>query len=262
MKLGLSLLFALSRPLREVLPDVLRRAHEEGVEVIELVDEGLHHIDGRRLRFLRRELGAWGFELAVHGPFVDMNIGSPHEPTRRLMLRRHLKSMEMASRLGATTWVFHPGLLTGVSHFYPGIEWRQSIRSVRTLLERAGELGLRALIENGPEPVPFLLKRAEDFKAFFADLGPDVDLGLVFDVGHAHLCGQVNDFLRELGHRVRHVHAHENSGRADTHMAIGSGHISWPDVLAGLRAVGYRGPIVVESIQGVWESVRFLRGLL
>jgi len=261
MRLGLSLLFALSKPLREALP-ALHRALDEGVELVELVDEGLHRLNKRRVSLLKRELSSLGLGVSVHGPFVDVNIGSPYEPARRMALRRHFKSMEMASELGATAWVFHPGLFTGVSHFYPGIEWRQTLRSVRELHERASMLGIDIFMENGHDPVPFILKRAAEFSRFLSELEPDVELKIAFDVGHAFICGQVEALMRALGDRIGYVHAHDNDGSSDAHMAIGSGGVNWREVMGGLKALGYDGPVVVESVEGVWESLRFLRALL
>jgi len=261
MKLGLSLLFALSKPLRKAIP-VLRRALDEGVEVVELVDEGLHRLNRKRLPFLKRELSSLGLEVSVHGPFVDVNIGSPYEPVRKMALKRHFKSMEMASELGAVAWIFHPGLLTGVSYFYPGVEWRQTIRSVREIHARASELGLDVFLENGNDPVPFILKRADDFSKFISELEGDVELRVAFDIGHAFICDQVEALIDVLGDRIGYVHAHDNDGSFDAHMAIGSGGVDWPAVMGKLKAMGFDGPVVVESVEGVWESLRFLKPLL
>lgn len=261
MKLGLSLLFALGKPLKKALP-VLRRALDEGVELIELVDEGPHRLNKRRLPFLKRELSSLGLDVSVHGPFVDVNIGSPYEPVRRMALRRHFKSMEMASSLGAIAWIFHPGLLTGLSLFFPGLEWRQTLRSVEQLHEKASELGLDIFLENGPDPIPFVLKRADEFLKFFSDVKREVDLKVVLDIGHAFTCGQVNELMDVLGNRIGYVHAHDNDGSFDAHMAIGSGGVDWPAVMKRLKAIGYDGPVVVESVEGVWESLRLLKALL
>ncbi|HDJ25920.1 MAG TPA: sugar phosphate isomerase/epimerase, partial [Candidatus Bathyarchaeota archaeon] len=155
-----------------------------------------------------------------------------------------------------------PGLLTGLHMHFPGAEWDAMLRSVRELAARAEELGLTILIENGPDPVPFLLKRAAQFRRFFEELGEGVRLGVAFDVGHAHICGQVEELLKALAGQIGHVHAHDNNGRQDEHLAIGEGTVDWPGVLEGLRAVGYDGPVVVESVRKPFESLRALAELL
>ncbi|RLF08807.1 MAG: hypothetical protein DRJ69_05855 [Thermoprotei archaeon] len=259
MKLGLSLLFAWNRPLKKAIR-ALRRALDEGVELVELIDEGPHSLNKKRIPFLKREISSLGLEVSVHGPFVDVNIGSPYEPARRMALKRHFKSMEMASSLGAIAWIFHPGLLTGMSFFYPGVEWRQTLKSVRELQEKASELGLSIFLENGPDPVPFVLKRADDFSKLLSEL--ECDIRIAFDIGHAFICGQVEALIDVLGDRIGYVHAHDNDGSSDAHMAIGSGDVDWRAVMGKLKAIGYDGPIVVESVEGVWESLRFLKTFL
>ena len=261
MKPGLSLLFGLDKPIRKAL-SVLPVAVELGAQVIEVVDEALHSLNKRRLKIVKEAVADYDLELAVHAPFVDLNIGSPHEPTRRFMLKRHMRSLLAASQLGASSWVFHPGLLTGVSHFYPGIEWRQFMRSVEELATKAEELGVRALLENGPEPVPFLLKEAEQFRRFFSELKPDLNVGLAFDVAHAFLCGQVSDFIRSFAARIAHVHIHDNDGRSDLHLGLGSGKLDWRGALMELRSAGYEGPVVVESVEKPLESLKLLSDFL
>ena len=257
MRPGISLLFALGRPLREAL-SVLPKLVELGAEVVELVDEGLHSLNMRRLRLVRKALSEHELEVAIHAPFVDLNIGSPHEPTRRFMLKRLLRSLGAASYLEASAWVFHPGLLTGISHFYPGGERRQSMRSVRELAEKAEELGVRIFIENGMEPVPFLLKKVEDFERFFSELGDDLNVGLALDIAHAFLCGQVSDFIRSFSTRIGHIHIHDNDGKTDLHLGLGSGKLNWREALRELWLVGYRGPVVVESVERALESLELL----
>ena len=259
MKLGLSLLFVWNKPLKKAIR-ALRRALDEGVELVELIDEGPHSLNKKRIPFLKREISSLGLEVSVHGPFVDVNIGSPYEPARRMALKRHFKSMKMASSLGAIAWIFHPGLLTGMSFFYPGVEWRQTLKSVRELHEKASELGLSIFLENGPDPVPFVLKRADDFSKLLSEL--ECDIRIAFDIGHAFICGQVEALIDVLGDRIGHVHAHDNDGSSDAHMAIGSGDVDWRAVMGRLKAIGYDGPIVVESVEGVWESLRFLKTFL
>ncbi len=261
MKLGLSLLFLLGKPLKKAL-SVVPRAVEEGVQVIELVDEAFHSLSGKKLSLVADALSCFDLSIAVHGPFVDVNIGSPYEPMRRFALRRHFRSMEAAAKIGASSWIFHPGLRTGVTYYYPGVEWHKTIQSIREIYRKADELGITALLENGTEPVPFVLKKVEDFERLLSELGGDVDLKLAFDVGHANLNGQIQDFIRAFPGLIEHVHVHDNDGKSDLHLGLGKGTVNWPEVIRALKESGYNGPLVVESVEDVWESLAFLRSLL
>ena len=86
--------------------------------------------------------------------------------------------------------------------------------------------------------------------------------------------------IRDTGiHRLAHFHACENDRGAP-----GSGNVTWPEVAAALKAIGYDGPVVIESFTNkvksiaraaaIWRSfepsqdalaqngVQFLKGLL
>jgi sugar phosphate isomerase/epimerase len=76
------------------------------------------------------------------------------------------------------------------------------------------------------------------------------ELGLHLDIGHANLQVPYNttsEILEAWGHRLRHVHIHDNKGgHADLHLPLGTGTV---DVLASLEALqkcGYDGTITLE----------------
>lgn len=56
--------------------------------------------------------------------------------------------------------------------------------------------------------------------------------------------------IRAVGPRLAHVHACENDRGAP-----GSGHVPWDDVAAGLKAVSYDGPVVIESFTSQVQSI-------
>jgi sugar phosphate isomerase/epimerase len=48
------------------------------------------------------------------------------------------------------------------------------------------------------------------------------------------------------GDRLVHVHANDNHGTWDDHLAPGDGDVDWPEVVSSLRGAGFSGWIVVE----------------
>lgn len=60
----------------------------------------------------------------------------------------------------------------------------------------------------------------------------------------------LGEAIRAAGPRLRHVHACENDRGAP-----GSGHVPWPDVATALRAIGYDGPVVIESFTAEVRSI-------
>jgi len=257
MKIGLSMLFILGQPF----PYLLRELEKVEVENIELVDDGSHALNSKRVRALRKVAEDRGLQVTVHAPFADINPASFDPSLRRAVLRRLKRSVLLSSDLAAGLWTFHPGLQTGISHFYLGLDWELNLRSVRELLALSQQCGVKIAIENTPDPFPFLLKSVRDFVRFYESLG-DADLGLTLDVGHANINCQVYEFIESFPGRITHVHLHDNLGDFDSHLGVGSGNIDWPKLIGALRKMDYKGVLVIESEKNVGESLRKLKTLL
>ncbi|NWG10194.1 sugar phosphate isomerase/epimerase, partial [Candidatus Bathyarchaeota archaeon] len=178
----------------------------------------------------------------------------------KTMLKRLEKSISCANALNAYIWVFHPGLKTGISMFYPGMDWIQNQTTTRFLLKTAADYGVKIAIENVPEPFAFLMKSVDDFTKFYQEIGENI--GLVLDVGHANLNGQTERFLKVFADKIVHIHAHDNNGNFDHHLGIGYGNVDWSSFAATLKRIGYDKTVIVESVEHVEESVQKLKQLL
>jgi len=254
-EIGLSVLYCLGEPFK-IMVERLRKAE---TAYIEINDEGLHTLNKKRVQILNELTASYGLKYTVHAPFADINIASPSEPILKTMLKRLEKSIAYASALEAYTWVFHSGLRTGVSMFYPGMDWLQNMKTSRLLFKIADNYDVRIAMENTPEPYPFLMKSVEDFTKFYEEV--DEDIGFVFDVGHANLNGQIKRFLTVLADKIVHVHVSDNDGKSDQHLGIGYGNIDWKKVANLLRRISYDRIVIVESFEHVEESMRKLKQL-
>jgi sugar phosphate isomerase/epimerase len=257
LKVGLSTLYCLGQPFTVLL----RELETVDVESIEVMDDGHHALDETRVEALKKIIEKRGFATSVHAPFVDINIASPSKSIRTTVLKRLKRSIQFSSELGSEFWVFHPGLQTGISHFTPGLDWELNLESVREMLSAAREFGVNITIENGLHTLPFLLRTADDFIRFYEDLG-ETGLGLTFDVGHANVNSQINDFFEKLPEKIVHAHLHDNHGRTDEHLGLGDGTIDWLKIVRAFRKIDFKGTLVVESEKNVEESVQKLKALI
>ena len=255
-EIGLSMLYCLGEPFK-VMVERLRKAE---TVYIELVDEGLHTLNKRRVRILNDLADSYGLKYTVHAPFADINTASPSKPLLNAMLKRLKKSIINAGALNCQVWVFHPGLKTGVSMFYPGMGWIQNLKTASLLVKFARDRGVEAAIENVPEPYPFIVKSIKDFKRFYSEVNEDI--GLVLDIGHANINGQIEAFLTTFADNIVHMHAHDNYGKGDQHLGIGYGNINWEKTAALIKNISYRGTVVVESVEHVEQSMSRLKRLL
>lgn len=230
-----------------------------GTRCIELVDDGLHVLTRKRVERLLELKASYGLRYAVHAPFADINIAAFDDSIREAVLRRLEASVRCASALGAEALVFHPGAATALEHFSQGAAWRQNLESVRRLLMYAWDYDVQAMIENVPEPFPFLMKSVEDFERFYGEV--ELDVRMVLDVAHAHLRGETEEFIGRFGDRIGHIHVSDNHGKRDEHLQLGEGSIDWETVMTAVKASSFGGWMVVESLKGVEESLRLLRRL-
>jgi sugar phosphate isomerase/epimerase len=256
MELAVSTLFCLHKPLEDALPEILRCE----TRCIELVDAGPHTLNQARVERLLEARSSYDLSYALHSPFADINIAADDPFIREALLRRLETSVRWASALGAEILVFHPGNSTAVERFSPGSAWGHNIESIRRLLRYADDYGVKAMVENVPEPFPYVLKSVDDFQRFFNELGGDAKM--VLDVAHANLRGEIIEFVRRFSGKIGHVHVSDNDGDADTHIQIGRGSIDWDETISTLKESKYDGWVTVESYNGVDESLRFLKRLM
>ncbi|MBS7660155.1 MAG: sugar phosphate isomerase/epimerase [Candidatus Bathyarchaeia archaeon] len=259
MRLGLSMLFCLGEPFSTAI----KCLDKIGVDHIEIVDEGLHALNSRRVSMLKRTFSGKGISLSVHAPFADINIASTSPTIRRAVMKRLKKSMEFSAQLNPECWVFHPGIRSAVSDALRNLDWEINLKSTHELLREAEKYGLRITVENVPEPFPFLLKKVKEFERFYEALGEDgLNLGITFDVGHANINGEINEFIKRFGSKIVHIHVHDNNGDFDAHLGVGFGSINWVEVISAVKKINYRGALVVESKGNIGESIQTLKKLL
>jgi len=251
-----STLFCLDKPLEEAIPDILL----DETKYIEITDEWLHALNQPRVERLLELKSSYDLRYSVHAPFIDVNIAA-HDPIiREAILRRLETSIKFSSALGAEALVFHPGSTSALEHFTPGMAWKLNLSSVDRLIKFAGEYNVPMMIENVPEPFPFLMKSVEDFERFYEEVG--LDIKMVLDIAHASLRGESGIFLERLVNRVGHIHVSDNVGKFDEHLQLGKGSIDWKVTIEAIKSTGFSGWIVVESFKGVEESLRLLKRLL
>jgi len=254
-QIGLSMLFCLGEPF----PSLLKHLQKVDVRHVEIVDEGSHTLNDKRVKALKKLAQSKDLDVTVHAPFAGINIALPSPVLRRTILKRLKKSIVYAGQLDCRLWLFHPGLQTGVSHFYPELDWQLNLDSVRALLKIGRKEGVEIAIENVPEPHPFIMKNVQDFSRFYDELNDDI--GLVLDVAHANLNRQIQDFIRQFSEKIVHMHVSDNDGAEDLHLGIGYGTIDWEGVAKAVKEAKYGNVIMLESVEYVEESLQTLRKL-
>ena len=255
-KVGVSMLYCLGKPFNRML----KRLGTMNTRYIEILDDGTHELDKKRVAILKETAKSYNLEYTLHAPFADINIASPSKAMLSASLKRLKQSMTYANEMDAKLWVFHPGAKTGIGQFYPGGDWKQNNQSIQQLSKEAEELGLNIALENLPAKYYFFMSKAEDFTRFYRET--NLPVGIVMDLGHANLEGEIEPFFNLLADKIMHIHASDNDGKEDQHLGIGQGKIDYNWFAETIKKIGYDKYVIVESITNVTQSVQKLTQLL
>ena len=256
MELAASTLHLLDRPLEQVFPDLIRLSTRN----IEIADSGHHALNPKLVERLQELRASYTLNFSIHAPYADTNLSADDDLIREWILKRMRASIRFASELDARCVVVHPGWTTATDRFMKGRAWELNIRSLHWLLRYAEEYGVSLMIENVPEPTPYLLITVSDFDLFYEEM--ELRMDMVLDVAHANLQGEAYEFMGRHGGRIRHIHVSDNDGASDKHLPVGDGGIDWGRVFRAAKGMGFSGWIVVESYSDVERSLSHLRALI
>jgi sugar phosphate isomerase/epimerase len=248
----------LEHRLHPGLLEVFERAGAQGVELF----AARQHFDYTSRAHVR-ELAEW-FQgnstgaFSMHAPlFSDLEMGRGGEPavnvihpekSRRIDAMDEVKrALEAAEQIPFRFMILHLGEREDT---WGPRALEHSITALEHLRAFANPLGVKILIENlqGEVATPAHLTH-------ILTAGHFHDIGVCFDVGHAHLGDGVASSLSEVGPQVRSSHLHDNRGDKDTHLWPGDGTIDWDETLTGLRAAPQAPAGVLEIHYALGEPV-------
>ena len=225
---------------------IKRAAETHGVEITALMTLG-----GGRMVWNLRE-----------GP---KTIGIIPPETRRQRVDALKRASDLAKACGVKAIHTHCGFIPEDPN---EPLYTESVAVIRELGSYLGNNGQTFLMETGQE-TPITLLRA------IQDVGLD-NVGVNLDVANLILYGKGEPVgaLDVIGAHVRGVHAKDGLYPKDPYglgeeTAIGKGRVRFPEVMEGLRQLGYAGPITIErEISGpqqendIAASKSYLEGLI
>ena len=255
-KVGVSMLYCLGEPFNRMV----KRLGTMDTKYIEILDDGTHELDKKRVAVLKEAAKSYGLEYSLHAPFADVNIASPIKPMLNAAMKRLKQSIANANAMDAKLWVFHPGQRTGIGQFYPGADFKQNSQSIQQLYKTSEEYGVNIALENMPAKYWFLMNTPQEFNRLYKET--NLPIGIVMDLGHANLENQIEPFFNLLADKITHIHASDNDGTDDQHFGIGEGKIDWNWFGQTLKKNGYDKNVIVESMTHVPESLQKLRRIL
>lgn len=234
-------------------PGLLDGLVRGGAQAIEIF-AARQHLDYANRKQHVREIADWfrtsGVPLnSVHSPmYADYERGRTGAPPINLANtdRAHRveamdeikRALEIAEQIPFRFLVQHLGT-SGES--FDERKFEAAMTSIEHLRAFARPLGVRILLENIPNELATPDKLVDFIHATHFD-----DVGVCFDVGHAHLMGDMTQAFEILKDYIRSTHVHDNAKDRDSHLWPGKGSINWQETVRLLRSAPHTPPLLLE----------------
>lgn len=232
------------------LLDGLARAGAQAIEIF----GSRGHFDYANRKSQVKEMADWfrtsGVPLnSVHSPMYSdyewgrsgappVNIAAPDKRERIAAMDEIKRAIEVAEQIPFKFLIQHVG--TGGEDFSPA-KFEAAMTCVEHLRAFARPLGVTLLLENIPNELSTPERLLELINTLHFD-----DMGICFDVGHAHIAGGIQETFEQLKALVRSTHVHDNDKNADSHLWPGEGNINWAEAVALLRTAPLVPPLLME----------------
>jgi sugar phosphate isomerase/epimerase len=237
-------------------PGLLDRMVRGGAQAIEIFCARQHFDYTNRAHV--KEVAQWfkanPVELnSLHSPlFSDADWGRDGTPPVNLAERDKKlridamdevkRALEVAEQLPFRYLVQHLG--NPGESFHPG-KFDAAMTAIEHLRAFAKPLGVKLLVENIPNELSAPEKLVELIQVAHFE-----DVGVCFDIGHAHIMNTVAKDFDVLKDHIRSTHIHDNSRERDAHLWPGEGSIDFKEGMELLRTAPHVPPLLME-IEGV-----------
>jgi sugar phosphate isomerase/epimerase len=254
---AISTLVYVKERLHPGLLDGLVRGGAQAIEIF----AARQHLDYANRKQHVREIADWfrtsGVVLnSVHAPLYadyewgragapQMNVASTDRASRIEAMDEIKRALEVAEHIPFRFLVQHIGT-TGES--FDDRKFEAAMTSVEHLRAFAKPLGVRILLENIPNELSTPERLVEFIRAAHFD-----DVGVCFDLGHAHIMSAVPEAFETVKSYIHSTHVHDNAKAADSHLWPGSGSIDWKQAMELLRSAPHTPPLLLE-IEGDGKS--------
>lgn len=193
--------------------------------------------------------------ITIHGPFMDLSPGSPDSEILAVTRRRLSQALKAAEAFSPKTMVCHAGYDPARYGFIEE-EWYQRAADTWNQYGRAlADKGIGLMLENVYEPKP------DQLAGLFEKLDLKV-IGCCLDVGHLYVFGNTSlpEWIGELSPFIGQLHLHDNHGRSDEHLGMGTGSIEFSHLHEWLQRIDIKPLITLEphGKENLADSLTFL----
>jgi L-ribulose-5-phosphate 3-epimerase len=245
--------------------DAMRHARGLGFDSFEftveaegMVSIGTSHAEAEKIR-------AEAEKIRIQLPTLSSGLAWASSPTdpkaevRDKAVSNALKTIEIASWLGAKTILYLPGMVSApfIPDFEPqpyDVVDQRAREALKRILPTAEKLGVKVGVENVWNR--YLLSPVE--MRDFIDSFQSPFVGSYFDVGNVMLYGHPEHWIGILGRRIAAVHLKDfrvGVGNLNGFVDLLAGDVDYRKVMTALREVGYQSAFTAEIAPGAPGSV-------
>ena len=234
-------------------PGLLDGLVRGGAQAIEIF-AARQHLDYANRKQHVREIADW-FRTSriplhsVHSPmFADyewgrtgappVNVAATDRAHRVEAMDEIKRALESAEPIPFRFLIQHMGT-SGES--FDDRKFEAAMTSIEHLRAFDKPMGVRIPLENIANELSTPDKLVEFIQTTHFD-----DVGICFDLGHAHIMSNVPEAFEILKTYIHSTHVHDNTGDRDSHLWPGTGSIKWKEVMELLRAAPHRPPLLLE----------------
>ncbi len=214
--------------------DLRRHCHDLGLRVMNFcpVLPDLVSPDGERRR-RALDLFHLAVELAVYFEAPTVQVDSYAAPVEFVAHKPYAEAVEFRRQFDVRV--------------PEGFSWQRTwgilVETVRECATIARDAGLRLCLE---PRVGELVSNTDALLRLIEHVG-DPAFGAVLDTGHLHAQKEILPLsVEKLGRRILYVHASDNDGRDNDHLAPGRGTVDWEALFRGLRRHGFDGYVGID----------------
>jgi len=182
MKIGVSCSVFLDSKI--TLTDALNFL-EKRIKYVELLCDG-------NMNIMKKEnievVDSYNLKYTLHCPLTDLNLSSFREKIRLVSLDFVKDILQIANKVDSSILVLHPGYCVFKDDYSMALE--SLIKTLKELNRIQEEYSTKITIENMPSYSMFMFREPD--KEIFEHLG---DIKITFDIGHAFLNKNIEDFL-------------------------------------------------------------------
>lgn len=246
MKIGASALAGIEYNLEETLGFI----ENLGLEYVELVHQfPSENIDADMLE-------SYDLKYTIHAPFMDVNIATLQDKSRINSVNQIKDSIDFANEINAEAVVVHPGLASFLcKKYFLDDVYKYANESIREIGEYGANLGVLTTVENMPDFDSMIYQNIEDLNELLVSL----DMSMTLDIGHANHMGYPPEAM--IFDSIKHVHAHDNCGDDDSHLALGEGSIELNTIINTLEKKNYDGIYIIEvnDFDSIKKSYEYMK---